>query len=78
MDALEGRSDYTLDVAVVDLSEKEEQEQIVFFNNPDVMGTYNFKGLRELLPQVGFAQQCRPAQKLPVLPKKSTKANKTE
>lgn len=33
--------DYTLDFAVVDLSEKEEKEQNLFFNNPSTQGTYD-------------------------------------
>lgn len=32
---------YTLDFAVVDLSEKEEKEQNLFFNNPSTQGTYD-------------------------------------
>lgn len=33
--------DYSLDFAVVDLSEKEEKQQNVFFNNPSAQGTYD-------------------------------------
>lgn len=33
--------DYSLDFAVVDLNEKDEKRQNVFFNNPDAMGTYD-------------------------------------
>ena len=51
MDAIE-KGDYRLDVAVVDLDEKTEQEQIIFLNNPAVMGTYDFKALAKLLPGV--------------------------
>jgi hypothetical protein len=33
-------SDYALDMSIVDLSDKEEKEQNVFFNNPSAQGTY--------------------------------------
>jgi hypothetical protein len=47
--AKKGLSNYLLDVAIVDLNEKEEKEQNVFFNNPDAQGTYDVDGLGKLI-----------------------------
>src|SRR5262245_18761408 len=49
LDALEGSGDYHLDVAVVDLTEKQEREQNIFFNNPAAQGTWDVQALGELL-----------------------------
>src|ERR1035437_8706173 len=56
LDALEGRKDYWLDVSLVDLDDKAEREQNVFFNNEFAHGTWDLALLRELLPTVGFEQ----------------------
>ncbi len=42
-------SNYLLDVAMVDLSEPEEKEQNIFFNNPSTQGTYEVDGLGKML-----------------------------
>jgi hypothetical protein len=42
-------SNYTLDLAVVDLSEKEEKEQNLFFNNPSAQGTYDVDKLGKMI-----------------------------
>jgi hypothetical protein len=52
--AEKGLKDYLLDVAVVDLSEKEEKEQNVFFNNPSAQGTYDVDGLGKLVTEDGI------------------------
>ena len=41
LDSLEHKQDYSLDVAMVDLSEKEEMEQNLFMNNEKAMGEYD-------------------------------------
>ena len=41
LDALEKKKDYALTVAMVDLTEKEEMEQNLFFNNAKAMGEYD-------------------------------------
>ena len=41
--------DYTLDMDVVDLSEKEEKEENVFFNNPSAQGTYDVEKLGKMI-----------------------------
>ena len=41
LDQLEQRDDYLLDCAVVDLDDKTEKEQVVFFNNEQAMGSYD-------------------------------------
>lgn len=41
--------DYVLDVSVVDLSEKEEKEQNVFFNNPSTQGRYDGNALGKMI-----------------------------
>lgn len=48
LDSLERKTDYELDVAVVDLSETEEKEMIVFFNNPSAMGEWDLDILADL------------------------------
>jgi hypothetical protein len=42
-------SNYTLDVAIVDLSDKEEKEQNLFFNNPSAQGTYDVDKLGKMI-----------------------------
>lgn len=49
LDALEGRSDYLLDVSVVSLDEKAEREQNVFLNNANTQGTWDLDALGALL-----------------------------
>lgn len=49
LDALEGNGEYFLDVAVVELSDKQEKEQNVFMNNPGAQGTWDTGLLAELL-----------------------------
>jgi hypothetical protein len=51
LDALEGKADYFLDVAVVDLTAKQEREQNVFFNNPSAQGTWDVHALGALLKE---------------------------
>jgi|GEM_PF-67905 len=47
--AKKGLASYLLDVAVVDLSDKDEKEQNIFFNNPSAQGTYDVDGLGKML-----------------------------
>jgi hypothetical protein len=49
LDVLEGTEDYELDVAVVDLSGKQEREMNVFLNNQSVQGTWDRDALAQLL-----------------------------
>jgi len=49
LDALEGNGEYFLDVAVVELSEKQEKEQNLFMNNPGAQGTWDSALLADLL-----------------------------
>lgn len=49
LDALEGSDDYLLDVAVVDLSEKQERELNIALNNPNLQGEYDTDLLAQLL-----------------------------
>ena len=49
--AEKGLENYLLDVAVIDMSEKDEKEQNVFFNNPSAQGTYDVDGLGRLLAE---------------------------
>jgi hypothetical protein len=46
--AKKGLTSYLLDVAVVDLSDKDEKEQNVFFNNASAQGTYDVDALGKL------------------------------
>lgn len=48
LDAMEGSSNYTLEVAVVDLDDKTEKEMNVFLNNPSAMGEWDIDGLAKL------------------------------
>lgn len=49
--AEKGLANYLLDINIVDLSEKEEKEQNVFFNNPSAQGTYDVDGLGKLITE---------------------------
>lgn len=49
LDALEGAADYHLDVAVVELTDKQEREQNIFFNNPGAQGAWDVQALGALL-----------------------------
>lgn len=42
-------ANYTLDLAVVDLSDKEEKEQNIFFNNPSAQGTFEINQLGKMI-----------------------------
>lgn len=48
LDTLEGHKNYKLRVAVVDLSEKEEKEQVIFFNNQEAMGVWDIDKLASI------------------------------
>ena len=48
LDSLERKQDYCLTVALVDLTEKEEIEQNLFFNNSKAQGEYDTFALGEL------------------------------
>jgi len=54
LDTLERKKDYNLTVAMVDLTEKEEKEQNIFFNNPKSQGEYDPDLLSELLNYDSF------------------------
>ena len=54
LDALEGTEDYTLTVAVVDLDDKTEKEQNIFFNSTTAQGYFDFDMLLEVLPDVDY------------------------
>lgn len=49
-----GMSTYLLDVNIIDLSEKDEKEQNVFFNNPSAQGTYEVDSLGKMLAEDGI------------------------
>lgn len=55
LDQLERKQDYELDVAVVDLSEAEEKEMVVFFNNPSAMGEWDLDILADLNLDCGIS-----------------------
>lgn len=49
IDDLEKDADYALDIAVVDLDEKQEREQNIFFNNPSAQGSWDLNLLSDVL-----------------------------
>jgi len=56
LDALSRNNpNYNLDVAVVDLDEKTEKEQVVFLNNELAMGSFDLPKLDVLLKEVDFS-----------------------
>lgn len=55
LDALEGRQDYTLTVALVDLDERTEKLQNVFLNNPDAQGEFEPELLAKLTRSQGVS-----------------------
>lgn len=54
LDTLERKKDYMLTVAMVDLTEQEEKEQNIFFNNTKVMGEYDLDLLSPLLIGIDY------------------------
>lgn len=46
-----GLSDYLLDINIVDLSEKDEKEQNIFFNNQSAMGTWDVDALGTMISE---------------------------
>jgi hypothetical protein len=54
LDSLERRKDYNITVALVDLTEKEEKEQNIFFNNAKAQGEYDTDILAGLLEDIDF------------------------
>lgn len=48
LDSLEKNKDYSLRVACVDLDEKTEREQNIFFNNPEAQGEFDLEKLETL------------------------------
>jgi hypothetical protein len=56
LDALEGGTSYRLQVAWVDLDEKTEREQVVFFNNEAAQGSFDIDKLEKMfsVEQVNF------------------------
>ncbi len=55
LDALEGREDYSIDVSVVELSDKQEREQNIFFNQRGAQGDWDAKLLGQMLPGLSIA-----------------------
>lgn len=53
LDALEKNADYEIDVAVVDLNEKQELEMLVFLNNPGAQGGWELEILAEINLEAG-------------------------
>jgi hypothetical protein len=54
LDAIERSQDYSMEVALVDLDEKAEKEQLVFLNNELAMGAFDAPKLGELLKVADF------------------------
>lgn len=54
LDSLERNDTYYLDVAVVDLDEQTEKEQVVFLNNELAMGSFDLPKLDTLLHEINF------------------------
>lgn len=54
LDSLERNKDYSLTVSMVDLSEKEEKEQNIFFNNTKAQGEFNTDILATMLNDIDF------------------------
>lgn len=52
LDALEGKGSYSLDVAMVALSEKRAKEAALLLNNADAMGEWDLKALHDMLPDL--------------------------
>jgi hypothetical protein len=51
LDDLAGTDKYLLDMSVVDLSDKDEKEQNIFFNNPSTQGTYDVDALGKMFAE---------------------------
>lgn len=51
IDAIEGTDDYEMDISVVDLNDKDEKEQNIFFNNQSAMGTWDVDALGTMIAE---------------------------
>lgn len=51
LDILEGSKDYKLRVAAVEMTDNEEREQNIFFNNKDAQGDWDIEKLEKLLAE---------------------------
>lgn len=51
IDDLQGSDNYQMDIAIVDLSEKDEKEQNIFFNNQSAMGTWDVEALGDMFSE---------------------------
>lgn len=58
LDSLERKKDYSLTVSLVDLTEKEEIEQNLFFNNSKAQGEYDTLALGELFEYNDIDIEC--------------------
>ena len=58
LDTLERKKDYAITVAMVDLSEKEEVEQNLFFNNAKAMGEFDPHLLAEIFETTDIEVDC--------------------
>lgn len=58
LDEAKKGADYLLTVVMVDLSPEEEKAQVVFFNNPDAQGEWDWKMVHDLakLPDVDYRE----------------------
>lgn len=54
LDSLERNKDYSLTVSMVDLTEKEEREQNIFFNNAKAQGEFDTDILAAMLSDIDF------------------------
>jgi hypothetical protein len=66
LDSLERKTDYELTVEMVSLTEKEEKEQNVFFNNPVTQGEFDELKLKDLFGNIDFQLAGFDAQDLAV------------
>jgi len=58
LDALEGKSEYLLTVAAVDLDDKQEREQNIFMNNQLAMGDWDIEKLNTMFKNDGIEAAC--------------------
>lgn len=54
IDALEGHEDYSLDVSMVELTEKQEKEANIFLNNGELTGEWDLPLLAQVLPEISI------------------------
>ena len=60
-------NDYTIQVDLIDVEEKEEKELLILLNNPSAQGEWDYDTLRELIPDIDYKDAGLTEQDLDII-----------